>query len=187
MARPRVRNRILEAAHELFKSGGAAALTTRAVAEQAGVTEASVFNNFGDKTGLIQALIRETLPQLRELIECIQSEPGSIEQWCEQLYSAAINYFLVILPLTAPSLWQPPGKITPKQAKGFYTPRLAISDRLLAFQQSGQCPAGVNTTLAAKMLMGTAMHTAVTRITLGDDDTDETVTGKTLARALGLI
>ncbi|MGI9274768.1 MAG: TetR/AcrR family transcriptional regulator [Endozoicomonas sp.] len=187
MARPRVRNRILEAAHELFTSDGAAALTTRAVAERAGVTEASVFNNFGDKTGLVQALIRETLPQLRELMGSIQSEPETLEQWFELLYLAAINYFLVILPLTAPSLQQPPGKIAPNQAKGFYTPRLAISERLKTFQQFGLCPADVDTSLVAKVLMGTAMHTATTRITLNDSSESETLSGRKLAASLGLL
>lgn len=49
------RDRILEAAEALLRSGGPAALTTRAVAAAAGVQAPTLYRLFGDKQGLLQA------------------------------------------------------------------------------------------------------------------------------------
>lgn len=49
------RSRILEAAEALLRSGGAAALTTRAVAAAAGVQAPTLYRLFGDKQGLLDA------------------------------------------------------------------------------------------------------------------------------------
>lgn len=50
-----VRARILDAAEALLRSGGAAALTTRAVAAAAGVQAPTLYRLFGDKQGLLEA------------------------------------------------------------------------------------------------------------------------------------
>ena len=63
MGRPRVRDKILLAAAELLEQKGVTGLTTRGVAQQAGVTEASIFNNFRDKAGLLQALLKEQMSE----------------------------------------------------------------------------------------------------------------------------
>lgn len=49
------RTRILEAAEALLRSGGPAALTTRAVAAAAGVQAPTLYRLFGDKQGLLEA------------------------------------------------------------------------------------------------------------------------------------
>ncbi len=49
------RARILDAAEALLRSGGAAALTTRAVAAAAGVQAPTLYRLFGDKQGLLDA------------------------------------------------------------------------------------------------------------------------------------
>lgn len=49
------RARILEAAEALLRSGGPAALTTRAVAAAAGVQAPTLYRLFGDKQGLLDA------------------------------------------------------------------------------------------------------------------------------------
>jgi AcrR family transcriptional regulator len=61
-----VRRLILDAARELFGSGGYAATTTRQIAETAGVTEKAVFRHFGSKAGLFEAAM---LTPLTEFID----------------------------------------------------------------------------------------------------------------------
>ncbi|MDI6712494.1 MAG: helix-turn-helix domain-containing protein [Anaerosomatales bacterium] len=51
-----VRDKILEAAAELFARNGYAGTTTRAIAERAGVNEVTLFRRFGSKRGLLEAL-----------------------------------------------------------------------------------------------------------------------------------
>ena len=55
------RDRILDAALELFARDGVEATSTRALAERAGVNEVTLFRHFGTKEGILEGLVqRET-------------------------------------------------------------------------------------------------------------------------------
>src|SRR5262249_6986861 len=73
-----VRNeaRVLDAAAELAAGDGASALTIERVAARAGVGKATVMRRFGDKAGLIAALLGEQERQLQEQIGRGQPPPG---------------------------------------------------------------------------------------------------------------
>ena len=102
MARPRVRERLLDAAHGLLCDEGVAALTTRGVASRAGTTEASVFNNFGDKAGLLRALVGERLPERLVVEQCIEQDNGAeMELWLCQVYLSAEAFYAEVVPLMA--------------------------------------------------------------------------------------
>ncbi|WP_224366412.1 TetR/AcrR family transcriptional regulator [Hyalangium versicolor] len=58
---PDVRARIIAAAAELISSGGPDAATTRAVAAAAGVQAPTIYRLFGDKRGLLAAVIEHVL------------------------------------------------------------------------------------------------------------------------------
>jgi AcrR family transcriptional regulator len=60
--------RVLDAVKELAASKGARALTIERVAEEAGVGKATVMRRFGDKAGLIAALLGEQERQLQEQV-----------------------------------------------------------------------------------------------------------------------
>jgi AcrR family transcriptional regulator len=62
-----VREAIVTAALDLIADRGLARLTTREVAKRASVSEASVFYHFGDKIGLLQAVILAGLEPLKAL------------------------------------------------------------------------------------------------------------------------
>lgn len=64
----RNRRRILEAAHDLVERHGARALTVATVARAAGVGAATVIRRFGDKSGLLSALLDEQERSLQEAI-----------------------------------------------------------------------------------------------------------------------
>ncbi|MEM8602933.1 MAG: helix-turn-helix domain-containing protein, partial [Cyanobacteria bacterium P01_H01_bin.121] len=57
--RSQTRQRLIDAALELFSEQGFAATTTRQIAEQAQVNEVTLFRNFGSKQGLLLAVIGE--------------------------------------------------------------------------------------------------------------------------------
>lgn len=101
MARPRVRERILDAAQQLLQQEGVRALTTRNVALTAGTTEASVFNNFVDKAGLIRSLVDERIPAVQLLRKTIENRSIETNAWLEQLYLDARCYYLEVMPLYA--------------------------------------------------------------------------------------
>ncbi len=57
------RSRIVEAATQLLREGGAQAVTTRAVAQAAGAQAPSIYRFFGDKDGLVNAVAEHVMEQ----------------------------------------------------------------------------------------------------------------------------
>ena len=73
---PAARERILEAAEDVFAERGFAAGTTKRIAQAAGVTEGLVFYYFGTKQGLLDALLEERSlgDELSELAAAVAEE-----------------------------------------------------------------------------------------------------------------
>lgn len=61
LPRADARTEIIDAAVRLLREGGAAAITTRAVAEAAGVQAPTIYRLFGDKDGLVDALAERVM------------------------------------------------------------------------------------------------------------------------------
>lgn len=164
MARPSVRQRILEAAAALLKEGSGA-LTTRGVAQRAGVTEVSLFNNFGNKAGLVRALIEEALPQYAELARCLQApaEEG-LEAWLVDVFPAAQAFFAALLPLVGPAMVMPAAG--EREAEFFFGHR-ALVKRLQQFRRAGSLDADIDIPVFALLFLGAALHAAMTDLTLG--------------------
>src|SRR5689334_15119176 len=57
------RSGIVAAAARLLRAGGARAVTTRAVAQEAGVPTPTIFRLFGDKDGLLEAVAEHVLAE----------------------------------------------------------------------------------------------------------------------------
>ena len=169
MGRPRVRDKILRAAAELLDQKGVTGLTTRGVAQKAGVTEASVFNNFRDKAGLLQALLKEQIPEFTLFSEAL-AEPAEpdLAAWLGRVFVAAHNYFRIVLPLAGPQLSSGrPARAA--QSRESYMGHSALKIRLLELQELGLIECAVDASAIALLLMGAAMHSALTTATLGDD------------------
>jgi AcrR family transcriptional regulator len=66
--RPETRDALLDAASHLFARRGAARVSLRRVAEEAGVTPAMVHYYFGDKDGLYDAMLERTFGRLIERV-----------------------------------------------------------------------------------------------------------------------
>jgi AcrR family transcriptional regulator len=60
------RRRILAAARRLANDRGAPALTMQAVASAAGVGKATIFHRFGDRDGLVRALLDDYMTELQD-------------------------------------------------------------------------------------------------------------------------
>lgn len=73
MATSPSRERLVQAALELFLSQGINHTTTRQIANLAGVNEVTLFRNFGNKYGLLQAVIQEA-PTFRNLGETLMQQ-----------------------------------------------------------------------------------------------------------------
>lgn len=88
-----VRRRLLDAAQRLFGAQGYAGVGVRAIAEEAGVNPAMIHYYFGDKQGLYQAVLEDTLEplfeDLRRWAETPDAERGSPRRFVE-IYTRTI-------------------------------------------------------------------------------------------------
>jgi AcrR family transcriptional regulator len=169
MGRPRVRDKILLAAAELLAQKGVTGLTTRGVAQKAGVTEASVFNNFRDKAGLLQALLKEQMSEFTLFSDALaESVEPNLSAWLGRVFIAAHNYFRIVLPLAGPQLSRGRPART-AQSREHYIGHTALNRRLVELQKLGAIECSVDASAIALLLMGAAMHSALTTATLGDD------------------
>jgi len=73
------KERILEAALELFAKQGFAATSTNAIAKQAEVSEGLLFKHFGSKQGLLDALLQEGEERVAVLVLPIITEENPLE------------------------------------------------------------------------------------------------------------
>ncbi len=72
-------NKILEAALQLFAQEGYHATSTSKVAKHAGVSEGLIFRHFGNKDGLLQAILEEGERRIKALFVDIVMEPDPNE------------------------------------------------------------------------------------------------------------
>ncbi|UUN25912.1 TetR/AcrR family transcriptional regulator [Streptomyces sp. FIT100] len=70
------RDELLDAAAELFTTRGYAATTTRAVAERAGMRQATMYHYFGGKEDLLADLLESTVTPSLELARRLLAESG---------------------------------------------------------------------------------------------------------------
>ncbi|SFW89274.1 TetR/AcrR family transcriptional regulator [Amycolatopsis australiensis] len=81
--RPDARQAVLDAAGELFTGAGYAATTTRAIAERAGLRQASLYYHFPAKEDILAALLAETVrPSLALAARLVAgSAPVEVRLW----------------------------------------------------------------------------------------------------------
>lgn len=96
---PPVRVRLLDAAHDIIESSGWSAVTMAGVAQVAGVSRQTVYNEFGTKHGVAEHLaLRELerfLAVVRERMESQNEIVASIRSACEGVLEVAEQSLLV--------------------------------------------------------------------------------------------
>lgn len=70
-----IRDALLRAARQLLDEGGPEALAVRDIAARAGVSPMGVYNRFGSKDGVIDALIQQGFTELGVAVSVTPSEP----------------------------------------------------------------------------------------------------------------
>jgi AcrR family transcriptional regulator len=80
LARETRREQIVDAAAEVFRGRDAAEVTFEEIADAAGVSRALVYNYFGDRHGLLEAVYRRHLDELQaKVVEALASTRGARE------------------------------------------------------------------------------------------------------------
>jgi len=95
------RQKILDAAQELIESGGFTRLTTKHIAERAGVAEGTIFKHFKRKEDLSLAVVLENSPRFRVAITQNRAGQRSVRKNLEDIALSTIQFSDKLIPLAA--------------------------------------------------------------------------------------
>lgn len=170
--RPRtgVRESILAAAQQVLDEVGGRGLTTRSVAVRAQVAESSVFYHFGDRAGLLDAIILIHVGDYHRLVDerVTTGRSDRMADELEAMLGTLEDFYVRILPIMAAI------QSDPESARG-YAARSADRDlgphralppvlRLLrSMQESGWFDPAVDPATAGLFLIGAAFQRALVR------------------------
>jgi AcrR family transcriptional regulator len=169
-----IREAIAAAALAVIEEEGLGHLTSKAVAERAGASEASVYYHFKDKVGLVQAAVQEGLAPVREINE---TEFGRLADrpLAEGLAEIAVafeRFFARVMPIFSAiqgdaELRTEFGTRMSAENMGPHRGVEAVSSYLQVQQERGRVDPAANIEAAALQLVATCLLRAFTRSMLG--------------------
>jgi AcrR family transcriptional regulator len=166
-----VREAVLEATEEMLGQAGIT-LSTKEIARRSGVAESSIFYHFGDRLGLLQAVINKHLPLFSDAAVVLERHSGSTDLATDlaALLSGLEQFYLRILPILG--ALQSDGQLRELLAGrgGAVGPHLAlqpVADLLRAERGAGRLRATVDPTAGALLLIGAAHQRALHQYLLG--------------------
>jgi AcrR family transcriptional regulator len=97
------REQILQAAERILKAKGLGACTTRAIAEEAGCAEGSIYRHFADKHELFIEIVKRRFPAFLDMVESLPdlAGKGDLRPHVQDLARAALLFYREILPMAA--------------------------------------------------------------------------------------
>ncbi len=154
MASSSTRQRLIQSALALFTSGGISAATTRQIAEAAAVNEVTLFRQFGNKQGLILAVIEES-DSFQNLGTIVHQVPasGDVAQCLRDYASATLEVCDRSSELLRSFLGEPDAAIATRRA---LTNRLSAANQQISQYFSETAP-GVDITIFNSALLGYVM------------------------------
>ncbi|MFI9326500.1 TetR/AcrR family transcriptional regulator [Kitasatospora sp. NPDC052868] len=169
-----VREAVLKATEEVLGEAGLA-LSTKEVARRAGVAESSIFYHFGDRLGLLQAVVGLHLPVFSDAAALLGREPADGEPAADlaAMLTGLERFYFGIMPIlgAVQSDHQLRGLLA--ERGGEIGPHLAfgpVGDALRARQAAGRLPADLDPAAGALLLVGAAYQRALHRYLLGDGE-----------------
>lgn len=106
-----VKDRLLDVAYRVLEEEGAAALTTRRVCEEAGVTMPTLYHHFGNRDGLLSAVHSVALEKFMAKKRALAQTPNPVADLrssCEQVLEFAVAHPAVTVAVMARAVEQPP-------------------------------------------------------------------------------
>ena len=98
-AKIRTRQKVLDAARQLFAERGYEPATIRDIAKGAGMSTGAVFANFQDKAELFEAVLAEHMERLTEVVRAAAAGTGSTRERLISALDAGYHHTLEHLPL----------------------------------------------------------------------------------------
>ena len=131
---PDLEDRILNAAHTLWKRGGEKALTMRAVARAAGTNTPAVYRRFKDREDLVRGLLRRIAARIRQDFEAGETIEEMAEAYVESALRLPHEYELFYTHARALNAPRGAGRVKPIRES---RPNFAFVECLLAGRLGG--------------------------------------------------
>lgn len=156
------RERILDAAAIVMREKGVANTTTKAIAAQAGYSEAMLYKHFADKQELFLLLLKERLPLVRPRL----AAPGwgDLAENLADIVDQLMNYYAELFPMSV-SIFSAPALLAQHREGivrhggwGPVGPVRMLNNYLDAEREAGRLRTDADTTSAAQVLVGMAFH-----------------------------
>lgn len=96
-----VREAVLAAAEAILGESGVARLSTKEIARRAGVAESSIFYHFGDRLGLLQAVVALHLPRFKDVAEGLVPGEGGLRANLVALLDGLVGFYSRVAPILA--------------------------------------------------------------------------------------
>ncbi|MFF4419251.1 TetR/AcrR family transcriptional regulator [Streptomyces sp. NPDC001549] len=105
--------RLLDAAEKLMRTSGLANATTKAIAREAGCSEAALYKYFANKEELFVRVLLERTPNAGPLMAALRADPGErgVEEALAEIARHASLFYADAMPMAA-SLFAEPALLT---------------------------------------------------------------------------
>ncbi|MFJ6753543.1 MULTISPECIES: TetR/AcrR family transcriptional regulator [unclassified Streptomyces] len=161
--------RLLDAAEKLMRTSGLAKATTKAIAREAGCSEAALYKYFANKEELFVRVLMERTPNAGPLMAVLRADPDPGEQGVEETLTDiarhASLFYADAMPMAA-SLFAEPALLirhregVQKIGTGPHTVLDALAGRLRRELAAGRLRPDADPAAAAALLLGACFQRA---------------------------
>jgi AcrR family transcriptional regulator len=162
-----IRTRILEATSELIRTEGFSAVTTKKIAAQAGCAEGSIFRIFGDKGGLLAAVLSFGLTETHNLFDVAEKASASsdLRDALRDVADALREFYRASYPLIGSALADRPlfDRYSSAHREGGTGPQQAwqlVHDVLVAHRDAGRVDEDADLPTCALIVAGACQNAA---------------------------
>ncbi|MCF3184197.1 TetR/AcrR family transcriptional regulator [Streptomyces polychromogenes] len=159
--------RLLDAAETLMRTIGLANTTTKAIAREAGCSEAALYKHYANKEELFVRVLMERTPNAGPLMAALGGGPGegALEETLADIARHASLFYAEAMPMAA-SLFAEPALLTRHRegvreiGQGPHVVLDALAGRLRRELDAGRLRAGADPRAAAALLLGACFQRA---------------------------
>ncbi|MEU4727793.1 MULTISPECIES: TetR/AcrR family transcriptional regulator [unclassified Streptomyces] len=163
--------RLLDAAEKLMRTSGLANATTKAIAREAGCSEAALYKHFANKEELFVRVLMERTPNAGPLMAALQADPGrqeaevGVEEELTAIARHASLFYADAIPM-AGALFAEPALLSrhregvQKIGAGPHVVLDALAGRLRRELDAGRLRADADPRAAAALLLGACFQRA---------------------------
>jgi AcrR family transcriptional regulator len=177
------REEILAAAARIMRTEGYARATTKAIAQEAGYSEAALYKHFQDKTEIFLSVLAEEMPGLGPLIRRLEEHAGerTVQANLEELAATAIAFYVETFPV-AMSLFSTKALLAAHRDRvrelgaGPRAPLDGIARYLDAERHLGRIAATADPTAMASLLLGACFQQAFLATFAGEQPSESAST-----------